>query len=424
MKTLIVIFGVTGNLSRTKILPAIAKLESEFFAVGVGRSQVTDNIFQGSQSISDRFSYFRMDLKDDKRFKEFSVYLDQIQEEKQLDQRLYYFAVSPKLFDPVTEQMKKFGMTEDRNVKVVFEKPFGKDLDSSRKLNRFIKRVFDEEQVYRTDHYMSKELVQNILALRFANIFEKLWDKNAIDHVQIILAEDEDVSRRAAYYDEYGAVKDVFQNHMLQVLGLCAMDKPDSLSELHRQKRKLLEKVRPVKIETGQYKGYKSHDGVMKDSQTETFAAVKLYVDSKRWEGVPFYLFTGKELKQKYTAVYVQFKQKASIFGKTNPNSVTIEIYPRQGYHFKINTKVPGEFKVEQSDMDFCHECRYGPNTPNAYHKLFKSAIKGDKSIFISFEEIQAAWKVVDELEHMKTEPFVYDKKTYPEVDFFKGWKI
>jgi glucose-6-phosphate 1-dehydrogenase len=321
-------------------------------------------------------------------------------------------AVPPDLYPKIVDQLGAVGLSH-RNAgwaRIIIEKPFGQDLKTARQLNKQVHAVFDEAQIFRIDHYLGKETVQNLMTFRFANaIFEPLWNRNYVDHVEISALETVGVEHRAGYYDQTGIVRDMFQNHMLQLLTLTTMEPPPAFNAqaLRDEKAKVLQAVRPLSPANGvwgQYQGYHDEKGVAPDSQTPTYLALKLYVDNWRWQGVPFYLRSGKKLAKKATEVTLEFKpvphqlfpEEAGLV----TNSLSLCIQPDEGIHLKFETKVPGAgMRAEPVDMDFHYSDHFGQQAlPDAYERLLLDAIQGDASLFARGDEIELAWDLVDPL--------------------------
>jgi glucose-6-phosphate 1-dehydrogenase len=296
---------------------------------------------------------------------------------------------------------------------VIIEKPFGTDLASARQLNAAVHAVFSEQQVYRIDHYFGKETVQNLLVLRFANtIFEPVWNRNYIDHVQITVAEEVDVGRRAGYYDSAGVIRDMFQNHLLQLLMITAMEAPVryEADAVRNEKVKVLQAIRPMKPEDvyhdtlrGQYQGYSAADGVRPGSHTATFAAVKLWIDNWRWQGVPFYLRSGKAMSCRTTQIVVQFQEPPHMLFSDGPKSVSesnrlvIQVQPAEGMQLQFETKVPDAgMKLRQTDLDFRYQREFRGMIPEAYERLLLDALEGDASLFARADEVEASWAICD----------------------------
>jgi glucose-6-phosphate 1-dehydrogenase len=314
--------------------------------------------------------------------------------------------------------------------RVVFEKPFGEDLKSARQLNSAIRTVLKEDEVYRVDHYLGKALVQNILTLRFGNeIFSTCWQRGAIDHVQITVSETLGVEKRAGYYDRSGAVRDMIQNHLLQLVSFLAMEPPETdLGDALRDRAvEVVHNLRPLTpqdIVLGQYgsgmtqsdpvPGYQMEDGVADDSMTETFAALRVFVDTERWQNVPFYIRTGKRLHKRHADIKVVFRQQDNVFGgRREPNVVVIRIQPDEGIALAMNVQKPGEeFATESVMMDFCHHCYFGPNTPEAYESILQNVMEGDRSLFPRWDWIEASWHYIDHLRAIAGPPHTYPAGT------------
>lgn len=425
-KPTIIILGITGDLSKKKLIPAIYKLISDkklkdFNLVGIGRRDIAEKeILENSQEyikyknnnywkiLENNFNYFKADLSNYNSICELKRFVIKHEKEKILDgERIFYMATSPDLFVPITKKLHKCKLGNKKS-KFVFEKPFGNDSGSAIEINKEIKKLFTEKQIYRIDHYLGKEIIQNLVVARFNNeILEPLWNNKYIDHVQIILTEDFGIHDRGAFYDKYGAIKDVMQNHMLQILSLFAMEQPQTIKGEYIRERKVevlksIKNIDKTNISLGQYNGYKSHDKINKDSKTETFAAVKLFVKNKRWKNVPFYLLTGKNMRKKSALVYIEFKQtNCQMLDEGcshDPNFLVIEIQPNEGFYFQINAKPPRSDKLKPVKMEFCHSCEFGINSPEAYENLFVDILNNNQTTFIRSDEIEEQWRIVDSM--------------------------
>ena len=429
----IVIFGATGDLTQRKLVPALynqrakGRIPGEFNIIGSARTPLSHDEFRsrmrlGMESLagmvpeaeawkefSDRLWYLPGDVSQP----EFCAALERFLREREGGpaNRLYYLATAPELFPVILQQLGAAEMTSEETGwrRVVVEKPFGRDLQSAVELNRIIHAAFEEHQVYRIDHYLGKDTAQNILYFRFLNtIFEPLWNRNYIDHVQITVAEKIDVQHRAEYYDQAGVMRDIIQNHMLQLLTLVAMEPPAMFDAdaVRNEKVKLLRAVRPVGLEDtvrAQYEGYRSTPGAAPNSATPTFAAIKLYVDNWRWQGVPFYVRSGKALAAKTSEIVIEFKRPPHVLFQLpmdyelTPNFLSLCIQPDEGIHLRFETKVPGALMLTRSvDMEFLYSSFGGAGLPDAYERLLIDALKGDASLFTRSDEIEMAWKLVD----------------------------
>jgi len=441
----IVIFGASGDLTQRKLIPALHTLGCEGFLppssqiLGVARSQLTDQafrqqLFEGVEDYSrakphicsqwepfaDRITYLQGDYSDPETYQQLAQRLAQLDENTETNgNRLFYLATPPALYSPIIQQLGKAGLnhsspgngagaTRPGWTRIVIEKPFGYDLQTAHDLNEEVHAVFEEDQVYRIDHYLGKETVQNILALRFANaIFEPLWNRSYIDHVQITVAEEVGVGHRAGYYDQAGILRDMFQNHLLQLLTLTAMEPPVlfEAAALRDEKVKVLRALRKnTRSVRAQYQGYCNEDGVAADSQTPTYALLQLFVDNWRWQGVPFYLRSGKSLAAKTSDIAIQFKQVPHMFlpsstdNPISPNVLSLCLQPDEGMHLRFEAKKPGSgMQTNSVDMTFHYAEEYGHTAlPEAYERLLLDALLGDASLFARADEIELAWSIID----------------------------
>ena len=431
--TLLIIFGVTGDLARRKLIPSLysnyikGRLPKPLRIVGVGRREWTDAtlVEHAHQSLRDfaagifdektwrRFqrslSYAKVNLPQPETYQNLKAHLEGLEDVDA--NRLYYLSIAPEFYGDVISNLGRLGMAREVEGwrRIVIEKPFGYNLQTAQALNRVVHAVFKESQVYRIDHYLGKETAQNILFMRFANtIFEPIWNRSHISNVQVTVAETVDVGTRAGYYDQSGVMRDMVQNHLLQLLSLIAMEPPSAFDAdaLRNEKVKVLQAARAVKLDDtvrAQYEGYRAAAGVAADSQTPTYAALKLFIDNWRWKDIPFYLRSGKALRSKTTQVNIQFKRPPnSIFelsesGDFSRNMLSICIQPDEGFHLTIQAKIPDQQIAKSVDMELHYENAFiADNLPDAYERLILDAINGDAALFIRSDEIESAWKIVD----------------------------
>lgn len=451
----LVIFGASGDLTQRKLVPALHSLNCDDLlpesiqVLGVSRTEMTDAEFrqhlkQGvvehgrfEAQMWDRFAkrlyYMPGSYDEPETFQRLRDRLKQFDKEVGTQgNRLFYLAIPPFLYTEVIRMLGECGLnrSDDGWVRVIVEKPFGRDLESAKKLNQEIHRYFDEDQIFRIDHYLGKETVQNIMAFRFANfIFGEMWGRNYVDHVQISALESVGVEHRGGYYDQAGVVRDMIQNHILQLLSLTAMEPPASLNDkaLRDEKVKVLQAVREIQMSEivwGQYEGYREEAEIDPRSRTPTYIGMRLYVDNWRWQGVPFYLRAGKGLKKKNTEITLLFKQVPHLIipKSTSPvsNELSICIQPDEGMHLRFELKMPGaEMLTWPVSMDFHYEDVFGEKAlPDAYERLILDSIQGDKSLFARNDEIERAWELItpilEEWEQMDEPPLLrYEHGTW-----------
>jgi len=430
----IVIFGASGDLTHRKLIPALynlyrkKRLPEQFTIVGVSRSPFTrdefrDKLRKGAQefaknafqddswgSFAEHVFYNSGNATERGDYEKLDNFLKSC--EGGPADRLYYLSTAPSLYVPTVENLGAAGMTEENGGwrRIIIEKPFGYDLESARALNKLVHKVFDESQVYRIDHYLGKETAQNILFLRFANtIFEPVWNRNYVDNIQITVAETVDVGHRAEYYDSSGVLRDMFQNHLLQLLALVAMEPPASFNAtaLRNEKVKLLSSIRPIGLHDtvlAQYEGYRQTKGVAPESQTPTYAALKLYIDNWRWQGVPFYIRSGKALAVKTSQIRIRFQPPPHLMfnrrndGSFTPNTLSICIQPNEGIRLKFEAKVPDSAQETLSvNMDFQYSTTFGEGEiPEAYERLLLDALNGDAALFTRSDEIETLWGIIN----------------------------
>jgi glucose-6-phosphate 1-dehydrogenase len=448
--TMLVIFGATGDLSRRKLLPAIYNLAHEgalperFNLVGVSRRDQSDDDFRefARASISEfsrreadgqvldglleRLSYLGFSFDDQEGYGRLAKAVDALDESSgQPLNRAFYLSTAPEYFGVITSALKESGLNYDkqRDVRVIIEKPFGVDLESARELQATVSSAFRERQVFRIDHYLGKETVQNVMAFRFANyMFEPVWNRNFIDSIQITAAEDIGIGSRAGYYDSSGALRDLVQNHMLQLLTLVCMEPPSSFEadKVRDEKVKVLEAITPPTPEEvasstvrAQYTagmsggedavGYLEEEGVPDDSQTETYAALRLEVHNWRWAGVPIVLRTGKRLARKVTEIAVQlkpvphlaFQSKGSV--GVQPNQLILTMQPNEGVSLSLGAKIPGsKMRIRPVNMEFLYGAAFMSQSPEAYERLILDAMRGDATLFTRNDEVDAQWSIID----------------------------
>lgn len=458
MKTLdpalFILFGTTGDLAYKKLFPALrilhdnGDLPPSATILGVGRrpwsdadyrARIAESILAAAPGGSppadvflQRFFYHEMDMRDASAYEGLRTHADELAATHGFGaNRLFFLATAPDLFPIVSDNLGRTQLASgDGFRRLMVEKPFGRDLASARSFNEGLRRRFDESEIYRIDHYLGKEMLQNILVLRFANrLFEPVWRREHIDHVQITVRESLGVDQRGNYYDHAGALRDMVQNHLMQLLTLLAMEKPGCFETacVRDEKVKVLRSLRPFRSDRiegeavlAQYgpsaagRGYRQEPGVDPRSSTETFAALKLRIDNERWQDVPFYIRTGKALDRSDAVIAIVFKKE--LYGLMDPfdepNVLILRIQPLEGVDLRFNIKQPGTMStITQVDMDFCQSCRFPGQSPDAYVRLIHDAWTGDLGLFTHWDEIEAAWKLIDSLQSLRGQ---LPMETYP----------
>jgi glucose-6-phosphate 1-dehydrogenase len=448
---LFVIFGATGDLAQRKLYPALynllieGRLPENLAIVGTGRrletreafiNMVDESVASFSRRSEPKFKnqfhrmlhYLQTDFSDSEGFAELASFLAQVEESQQTrGNRVYFLAVAPEQFGPITEQLRANRMVRqspDTWQRLMIEKPFGRDLDSARALNAQISALFPEESIFRIDHYLGKEMLQNLVAIRFANsLFEPLWNSRFIDNVQISVTEAGGIGTRVRYYETAGALRDMVQNHLLQMLALTAMEPPVDLSAqaIRNEKVKVLQAIKPMtpfeieaNVVRGQYAaglsggrvvaGYRDEEGVAPTSTTETFVAMRLFVQNFRWAGVPFYLRTGKRLARRSAEVVIEFKSMPGVLyfasePRLQPNLLVIKVQPEEGVALQFNAKKMGGTEgIVPVKMEFCQNCEFPHHSPEAYERLIADAIRGDTTLFTRWDEVEHQWRFIDSI--------------------------
>ena len=443
-KVLITFFGATGDLASRKLYPALFRLfqkgfiRNHFAVIGTARREWTDEHFREvvvksvqsltedvnqAEEFASHFYYQAHNVTDTHHYvvlKELSEKLDQQYGIE--GNRIFYLAMAPSFFGTITQHLKDEALLTDHGYnRLIIEKPFGKDYESAQILNEQLRHSFDENQIYRIDHYLGKEMIQNITAVRFANrVFETMWNREHIDNVQITLAEQVGVEERGGYYETSGALRDMVQNHILQILALVAMEPPQSFEAVRQNKINVLEQLRHYSPEEvaknfvrGQYgpsldgslPGYRQDQNVSDDSNMETYVAGKVFIDNERWKDVPFYVRTGKSLDSKTTVIDIVFKEadsplfEAETKGKCPSNRISIHITPKEGFCFVINSKAVGNsYGLQTSHLEKIFDKNFGLSSPEAYERLILDCMEGDMTNFTHWEEVAASWKFVDRI--------------------------
>lgn len=448
---LLVIFGASGDLTGRKLLPALFELHvrdllpERFCILGAARTEYTDEQFRESErmhiiealkgkepddkqldSFLSRVFYLAFDSTNSHEYGKLKERIHTLQQQEELpDKIIYYLATPPMMYELIPTCLLENGMnvpeSEDGWRRVIVEKPFGTSLESAQRLNKHLCRIFDEQEIYRIDHYLGKETVQNILVLRFSNgIFEPLWNRNYIDSIEISASETLGVENRGKYYDGAGALRDMVQNHLMQLMAFTAMESPsvfdpepirDEIVKVFRALRPYTTREMDNLIVRGQYEGYRQEKNVAPDSTTETYVGIKMFIDNWRWSGIPFYIFTGKKLPEKSSEIIVNFKSTphqlfAGQCSGSSCNKLIIRIQPNESISLKFGLKMPGAgFTVKQVGMDFRYDSLSKNYLPDAYERLLLDAMLGDSTLYARSDALEASWRLIDPiLRHWKEE--------------------
>lgn len=422
------IFGGTGDLAKKKLLPALYNLYKKdllpesFKVISIGRRDYTKNQYVNFLMEDTKFSsrdkqlddflekiaYFKMDFDDSSKYKELDLLNKELGSIINGDNRIFYFATPPSYFEVISNNLSMFYKNNHKNHQMVLvEKPFGSDLKSAEYFNDKLEKAFDKNDIYRIDHYLGKEMIQNILTMRFTNqLFKNNWSKDSIENIKIAISENIGIEERLDYYDSVGALRDMVQNHLLQILSFLTLDRPYevTIDTLKKEKLNILKKLRPFTPESirrdlvlGQYDGYPIK------SDTETYVALKTEIQTEKWQGVPIYMMTGKYLNEKKAEILITFKKDSSkdcFFNheQVENNLLAFKIQPTEGVYLRINSKVPGNNDVSTVSLDYCQSCNTNYSSPEAYEKLLFDCINEDKTLFASWEEIKYSWMFIDSI--------------------------
>lgn len=435
--SILVVFGGTGDLIAKKVLPALNQWYEEEIpyekVLCLGRRDFSNEAygdfvrekgqFQWVESLKERVQYLNLEFNHSQDYQTLKNLLGKGSKKK----ITFYLAVKPEAFVTIAENLNRIGLLEKGNIrhKIIFEKPFGASLKSSQSIQKSILALVDEEQIYRIDHYLGKDMIRNILALRFGNrLFQESWNGNVISSVKIVSSETAGVEERIDYYDHIGAINDMIQSHLLQLVALIAMDEPKDFSAatIRKEKFEILKHIRlsgEEPVIRGQYKGYRQINESLSASETETYVKATLSVHRPNWKDTQFVVETGKKMKEKRMEIIISYRPKTLHLNDSEtfqvaPNVLTIQVYPTEGVHLRFNSKAPGyDFQMDPVEADYCHDCRSIGNKPEAYVKLLMDAEAGDKTLFASWRELEIQWQIADQIKvaAIKTPLKLYEQK-------------
>ena len=426
-KSAIIILGATGDLSKRKLIPALIKLheiniiDDSCIIVGVGRSDYNDNSFRKKLNLQNSLNsilYYHQDIKGLREY---------IHSKGAFERVIIFMALPPSAYVQSAKELHEEACSDA--VRIIIEKPFGYNYESAKDLDTELMKYFNDSQIYRIDHYLGKEPVQNLLVFRFANfLFSQVWNNRYIESIQINAFEDVTVEDRGAYFDGAGIIRDMIQNHLVQLLCLLTMNAPASLDpeDIRIQKINILKCLEVVNCKRYQYEGYLNEKDISPDSKTETFADIELKINNFNWSGIPIYIRTGKALSRKGTEIGVTFKSVPEVLynrnGKLDPNRIVFKIQPSEGIVVDLTSKVPGnDVQVNNTHMSFCYKESFNSEIPEAYQKLLFDALQGDKTLFVSAEETELSWKIFDKVLD-KGQVTTYKKGEIPEPNFCEEW--